>query len=756
MPLQNYKTSNSSSFPDTGLRREDVWITACAGMTALPALSANMTQYHSPGYESAVKNRGFLQSSRSATPFLNKYFSIIFLIIVILILSSTRLLAGDYPFTSPNNWGATGLMETPTARVLEPGKYRVGLSQIEPYRYYYGAISPIKGLEVDGRITEVIGVSVDTPNSIWKGYGNEKDKAIDLKYQFISEGKYWPAVALGIMDPHGTRIYTGQYLVMSKQIYPFDFTIGMGNGRFGKQPLSNDAKEFGAEIFENQRQWWSDAQVFGGIEFAASSKLSFMVEYNPIKYEIQTGDPAQAKYFPNAVPSKINFGMRYKPVEWAQIDLSYQRGNQIGLSLSFNFDMGKPFIPIYDLSYTEKSQYKTDPIAGRIIRGLYASGFTDIGIKTLDTEIWVEATNDRYFYNERAIGVMLKVVNQILPAEIKRINLILVERGIPLIALSTEREDLHNFEEDIFKVSEYLTLTEIKTDIYEMPEISRSNKRYFYYGLKPEFQPFLNDPTGFFKFRAGVSGWVALQPWKGASLVAGVEAYAYNNISSVNDPLSIPVRSDSVAYLQRDMALSSLMFEQIGKTKYEIYGKIAAGLLEAEYAGVDSEIATPLFKGRIYTGISGSLVRKRDPANPIKLSDDYTDYYKTAFFNARLNIPELEMALDVKAGRFLAGDKGARITLSKDFNGVVISAWYSVTDTSVFTDTFNNGYHDKGISISIPLRMFLGRDSRTSYEYALSPWTRDVAQDVAHRTSLFDFLGRNTKLYLSKDRDMLQ
>ncbi len=55
--------------------------------------------------------------------------------------------AGDEPFASPTNWGGTGLMETPTARVLREGRYRFGVSQVDPYRYYYGAISPLKGLE---------------------------------------------------------------------------------------------------------------------------------------------------------------------------------------------------------------------------------------------------------------------------------------------------------------------------------------------------------------------------------------------------------------------------------------------------------------------------------------------------------------------------------------------------------------------------------------------------------------------------------
>jgi hypothetical protein len=94
-------------------------------------------------------------------------------------------------------------------------------------------------------------------------------------------------------------------------------------------------------------------------------------------------------------------------------------------------------------------------------------------------------------------------------------------------------------------------------------------------------------------------------------------------------------------------------------------------------------------------GVSGSLVRKREAGSPFKLKDnDYKDYYTTAFFNTRLNIPELEASIDLKSGQFLAGDRGTRITLSKFFNGVILSAWYSFTDTSMFTDSSNKGYND--------------------------------------------------------------
>ena len=158
------------------------------------------------------------------------YFFIFTLLVILLPCAIT--FAGDEVFVGPTNWGGTGLMETPTARVMKEGRFRFGVSQIDPYRYYYGAVSPLQGLEIGGRVTEILDVPTLTAS-----YGNYKDKAIDLKYQFHPEGKWWPAISLGMMDPIGTRIYPSQYIVASKQFYPFDFSIGFGNGRFGKAPF---------------------------------------------------------------------------------------------------------------------------------------------------------------------------------------------------------------------------------------------------------------------------------------------------------------------------------------------------------------------------------------------------------------------------------------------------------------------------------------------------------------------------------------
>jgi hypothetical protein len=60
-----------------------------------------------------------------------------FVILLLLLLLVGTAAAGDEPFDGPANWGGTGLMEIPTARVMRQGRFRFGASQIDPYRYYH-------------------------------------------------------------------------------------------------------------------------------------------------------------------------------------------------------------------------------------------------------------------------------------------------------------------------------------------------------------------------------------------------------------------------------------------------------------------------------------------------------------------------------------------------------------------------------------------------------------------------------------------
>jgi hypothetical protein len=344
------------------------------------------------------------------------------------------------------------------------------------------------------------------------------------------------------------------------------------------------------------------------------------------------------------------------------------------------------------------------------------------------------------------------LVREIAPETIDDVSITLTENRIPVVRFCATRSDIAQWHEEKLTAGELLFLSRLDTGIYETPDIQRRDTRLVRWGFRPIIESFLNDPSGFFKARAGLEVWSSLHPWKGASLY-GRGSYP-NNISTTNEPLSNPVSVRLVGYKEQDVSLGRLMFDQIVKTPGEVHGRVSGGFLEIQYAGLDGEVAVPVLDGRLMTGISGSVVKKRDPDNPLKLAqehyDEVKDHYRTPSGSTR-RTSGADAFFDVKAGPFLAGDLGARFSVSKFINGVVVTAWYGVTSTSKFTDEYNRDYEDSGLQVTIPLRLFKGADSRTSYWYSISPWTRDVAQDISHYNNLFDFMGRNTKLGFERD-----
>jgi len=684
---------------------------------------------------------------------LNKliFFAYFFLLFLLLLPQNSQ--AFDNFLHSPNNYGVTGLMSIPTARVMKEDTYRIGINRVSPYVHYYITLSPLKGLEINALVTEILGlIPFHAPSE--SGYGSYKDKSIDIKYQIEKEGKYTPAVAIGLLDPYGqSRRYSSQYIVFSKQIYPFDFTVGLGNGRLGKVPLAPTGGHFSSmQMFTHPRAWLKDSNFFWGLQFAPSKTWALMLEYDPIEYTHDTSDPACADYFSSHPPaSHYNVGLRLNPAKWVEMDFSYQRGNQFGVNVSMPFDIGKPMVPIKDhiveYPYVDQSLGSFET---KLADALRQSGFSNIRIKLKGETLWVEAQNDVYFYTPKAVKVISQIISSV-KSKVKKINkvhIIISHNNVPVLEFDTTKGDIDDYNSGKLKKWEFLYLSKVHTDIYKGIDAPTQYYRQFSYEINPSLQNFLNDPSGFFRYRFGLNGIIKYYPWQGGTIVSQVDYYPINNISTVNQPLSIPVRSDLPFYLEKKLSLDRLLYNQIFKLPHDIYTRFAVGLLEIEYAGIDAQIAKPLFDGRLMVGISGSLVKKRSINDPFGFSHkSYAkSHYYTGFFDVRYNIPKTQMYVDLKTGRFLAGDVGTQITVSKFINGVTLSAWYSFTNTSIFSDQYNRGYHNFGVSVSIPLRLFEGKDTKSVYSYSLEPWTRDVAQDISHYDDLLDYIGRNTKM----------
>ena len=220
------------------------------------------------------------------------------------------------------------------------------------------------------------------------------------------------------------------------------------------------------------------------------------------------------------------------------------------------------------------------------------------------------AKNDRYYYTTKAIGVMAGIVAEIVPPSFQAIHMTLTENDIPLVEFTTTRSDIAEWYAERLTPHEFYFLSGVDTTIREWPDMQLEHESLFGYGIRPAFQAFLNDPSGFFKYRLGAEGFLSYYPWEGMSFVFGLGGYPLNNISTVNKPLADAIRSDFPLYEEKKINVERLMFDQLYKMEHETYGRFSGGYLETEYAGFDGEIARPIDNGRLMVGVSGSVVKK--------------------------------------------------------------------------------------------------------------------------------------------------
>lgn len=658
-------------------------------------------------------------------------------------------------FILPTNSGFTGILAIPNAYTVPNNQLRIGFSMEDPYRKFYLTYGLLPNLEITALQTEIMGVD-GLPGVPLNEYGYYKDKLFDFKYMFLKESKYLPSLAIGINDPIGNRLYASQYIVASKEIYPFDFTLGFGNGRFGTQPLPPDNKGFGAEIFTHPRSWLRQAMPFWGIQFMPSKKFGLEVAYDPTEYQNQPQDPADQNFFNNnkPVPSKYDFGVIYKPWKWLELIASYQRGNTASLNISMPLDIYKPLINVFERSYSNFYYRPGETFDEKVRHAMEFYGFSNIGIIVRRKSMYLQMENNNFFSDRTAALMALKTLSRINKDKINTVHIIIEDNYLPILEASGNLRLIHALSSSIKGSNEIADFVKIRTEnrLRLMPVETRDNK-IISYKISPSFAMSENDLFGRFQYMLGGVAYGIVHPWTGGSIIAGVGVYALNNVKTITGPLSIPVRSDMPYYMERRLDLNNLMFQQTHYFSHEIYGKVAAGLLEYEYGGVNAQLDKVFDKGDIILGLGGSIVKKRSVGDPFGFGSvpDETplNHYDTYFLTSVFNFKRQDISLKIKSGRFLAGDYGTEFFLSKFLpNGIEFTGWYSFTNTNMFTDDLNRGYHDLGIAVSIPLRIFTGMESKTNFNYSASPWDRDVAQDIGQYLDLSDFLTR--KIFLDK------
>jgi hypothetical protein len=275
--------------------------------------------------------------------------------LVLILLPPTHIaMAGETWWTekqnftpSYNDFGATGLLQLPTARMQADGQLNVGWSNIQPYRRYVMNLQALPWLETGFRITQVL--NRIEPSSVF--FGDEQnffDRGIDAKIRLWSESRFRPAAAFGVRDLGGTNLFGSEYLVFSRRHYNIDMTGGIAWGNFGSRGhLPNPLTIFGESI--NSREGDNRAGsfnprflrgekigLFAGVEYITPNpKVRLKLEYDSNSYQ---QEPLNN---PLDVRTPLNAGVEYRPRPWLHLTAGVERGNNLLLRSTISQSLTK-------------------------------------------------------------------------------------------------------------------------------------------------------------------------------------------------------------------------------------------------------------------------------------------------------------------------------------------------------------------------------------------------------------------------------
>ena len=133
-----------------------------------------------------------------------------------------------YPNRSPSfsNYGTTGIIQMPSARLHEEGSLAISWSHNEPYLRGSVIAYPFSWLEATYGYTDINNALYSNVSS-FSGSQSYKDKGFDVKIRLFRETNLLPSIAVGIRDLAGSNQFEAEYLVASKFFKNFDFTFGL-------------------------------------------------------------------------------------------------------------------------------------------------------------------------------------------------------------------------------------------------------------------------------------------------------------------------------------------------------------------------------------------------------------------------------------------------------------------------------------------------------------------------------------------------
>ena len=656
-------------------------------------------------------------------------------------------------FDAIGDFGNVGFMQMPSARMAPDGQMTLGFSRVCPYERYSITMQALPWLETTLRYTNILNRLYGPAE--FSGDQTYKDRGFDVKVRLVEENRLLPEIAVGLRDFGGTGLFYGEYVVANRRHYDWDFMLGIGWGNLGsrghmRNPLRAISDDFGARKMDvGMGGKVSTTSFFRGERAAWLAGVSYRtpIEGLLLKAELDGNDYQHEPSANNQkVRSPINFGATYKVNDWVDVSLAVERGNTAMFQIVFKENLkSSPGFPKYDpppepvrhRQAGSAASASPPPGPARVVRRLEDAGFQVDRLSEDESgrHLTAYVSQNTWRNPAKAAGRAGRAIANSADPQVEKITIANLESGVETHRVAMLRRDLElsasgaAAAEDMWPRSgngapSVGASAEAKT--FDNPDRYPFVDWFWGPGLRQHVGG--PDDPYFYQIYLHVGGEFQLA--RGLSLTGAVGLNIYNNFAALklaSDSKLPHVRSDIKDYLKEGKNnIARLQADYISRFSIDWYGKVSAGILEEMFAGAGGEVLYRPYGRRWAIGGNLYKVRQRDYDQMFNMRD-YT--VTTGHMDLHYRLPFYDIQTSLSLGKYLAGDKGATFTVSRQFeNGATIGGW--VTRTNVSAAQFGEGSFDKGIFITLPLDHVSLFSSRSQLNFGWRPLTRDGGQKL--------------------------
>ena len=694
--------------------------------------------------------------------------------------------------TVTNRYGLPGAIDTPSAEMTPDATLGAVLG--------YSALGNTAGLsfQILPRVTGVLRYGKFDSTEEERGY--VRDRSFDIRVSLLDEspGGWRPAVAVGLQDAIGTGFYASEYVVATKTLSPrLRVSAGLGWGRLASSGgIGSLIDDRGAPDDEeggtlNTDQWFrGEAAPFLNIQWKATDKLTLLAEYSGDDYACETGDADSCPrdvWLSDEEPlsTNINVGLSYQAGQNYQIGAYVLGGKHFGIQASMTLNPRQAPFP----SGLEKGPapvrlrpavaadpdgwsgaWAQDPTAQPAIQQALGDALRKEG-QVLESMVLtanraeVRIRNNRYVQQAEAVGRTARLMTRALPPSVETLVVTSVEGGMPVSSVTMRRSDVERLENtEVGQIASVAALTDADprpAGLVRSPDVTPR----FQWGLRTYLSTGLFDPDEPFRFEVGAAATASYELLPGLTLKGTVRQRLFGNAEqdapgdfTVDEYLALTdeeiaaenngvyrVRSDGRMYSGNDKPrVPELTLAWNAHPTSTVYTRVTVGLLENMYGGVSGEVLWKPVNSPLALGAEINRVRKRDYTDAFEFLDyEVTTGHVSAYYEFGGGFVG---QLDV--GRYLAGDDGATVTLTREFaSGWSVGAY--ATKTNLSAEEYGEGSFDKGIEIKIPLAWATGMPSKRTVGGSLSSLNRDGGRRVRVDDRLYETVrdSHSTKMY---------